>query len=320
MKGYPTLLTIAIPTYNRAAFLDQSLESLKAQMGELNDQVELIISDNHSSDDTPSVVEKHRKSGLNLRYLRNEENIGMDGNFIQCFRSARSEYLWVLGDDDYLGVNALADLVSLLKEKKVGLLHLKVGTKAGSQPVEVFEDADQFLENISFYITFISSNIMSREAVEGIDPEQYRGTYISLVPAYFSAAVSGRPNVVYHKPVFTVGHDAQHNGGYNYFEVFVNNYLSVCLSYVKTGDLSPRYYRKEKRSLFHGHVLHFIERLLIRKKLGNFDAAGAWRILLRRYGWDWYFYWAVAKIPLMDGVTRVKSDIRKIVKNGIRGR
>ena len=88
------LLTIAIPTYNRAWCLRELLPVLADQLKD-EPRVELIISDNASPDETPSVVQDFVARGLPVRYIRNSQNIGPDANFLQCFEQARGKYVWI---------------------------------------------------------------------------------------------------------------------------------------------------------------------------------------------------------------------------------
>lgn len=78
------LLTIAIPNFNRAGYLKELLSLLAAQLRN-EPRVELIISDNASPDETPAVVQDFVARGLRVRYTRNVQNIGSDGNFLPCF-------------------------------------------------------------------------------------------------------------------------------------------------------------------------------------------------------------------------------------------
>ena len=109
------LLTIAIPTYNRARFLAELLAVLLPQLRDEH-RAELLLSDNASADDTPGLIARFRKLGLPLRHLRNPENIGADANFLQCLDQARGKYVWVLGDDDLLTPGAVGQLLSLLEQ------------------------------------------------------------------------------------------------------------------------------------------------------------------------------------------------------------
>lgn len=117
------LLTLAIPTYNRAPNLEHLLSALAPQLAALP-QVELLVSDNASPDSTESVMRRLLAAGLPCRYLRNPVNIGADANFLQCYRQAAGKYVWIFGDDDFLFPGALARIVSLLAQADYDLVYL----------------------------------------------------------------------------------------------------------------------------------------------------------------------------------------------------
>jgi glycosyltransferase involved in cell wall biosynthesis len=98
-NGSKPLLTIAVPTFNRASCLRELLSLLADQLKD-QPRVELIISDNASPDETPAVVQEFIANGLRVRYLRNTKNIGPDANFLQCFEQASGKHIWLFGDDD----------------------------------------------------------------------------------------------------------------------------------------------------------------------------------------------------------------------------
>ena len=74
------LLSICIPTYNRAEFLKDALDSILRQINENNkDKVEICISDNASEDNTEELVEEYqKKSPIPIIYHKNEKNMGAD--------------------------------------------------------------------------------------------------------------------------------------------------------------------------------------------------------------------------------------------------
>lgn len=92
------LVSIGIPTYNRAAtYLPQALASALTQT---YPHVEIIVSDNASSDGTPAFV-----AGIDdprVRYIRHPVGIGANGNANFCLDQARGEYFLLLHDDDLL--------------------------------------------------------------------------------------------------------------------------------------------------------------------------------------------------------------------------
>lgn len=97
-KNDGLLVTIGIPTYNRAdGYLRQALESALNQTYE---NIEVIVSDNCSTDNTEAVVRAF--SDQRLRYFRHDENIGANNNFNFCVEQARGDYFLLLHDDDMI--------------------------------------------------------------------------------------------------------------------------------------------------------------------------------------------------------------------------
>ena len=97
------LLSICVPTYNRHQSLHRQLSFLKSEVnGAAN--VEVIVSDNCSIDDTPTVMKDFQ--GI-FQLHRNECNVGLVGNLNVLMGTAAGRYLWFVGDDDELHTGIL---------------------------------------------------------------------------------------------------------------------------------------------------------------------------------------------------------------------
>ena len=90
-------LSICIPTYNRGAFIGVTLASIATQ---ITPDVEVVVSDNASSDDTPAVVERFRAVIPRLIYSRTEANLGFSRNFMRAVDLGSGDYCLLLGSDD----------------------------------------------------------------------------------------------------------------------------------------------------------------------------------------------------------------------------
>ena len=110
------LVSICIPTYNRAHSLTNCLQSIAVAAQGYAGQFEVCISDNGSDDETQRIV-TDASSLFELRYHRNDSNVGIPKNFIQVVSMARGEFVWLLGDDDLLLPDTLERLLPLLREK-----------------------------------------------------------------------------------------------------------------------------------------------------------------------------------------------------------
>lgn len=91
-------ISIIIPTFNRANYLKHAIESALSQDYE---EIEVIVSDNASTDETPEIVKKYFKD-KRFNYFRNQQNIGMVANWRKAlYEYANGEFFLILSDDDY---------------------------------------------------------------------------------------------------------------------------------------------------------------------------------------------------------------------------
>ncbi|MBO3762248.1 glycosyltransferase family 2 protein [Ciceribacter sp. L1K22] len=108
-------LSICIPTFNRARFLEHLLGTLADKAG-TDLSHEIVISDNASTDDTTAVVERFIAEGLPIRYLKRDVNGGGWPNLANAFGHAGGEYALYLADDDLLIWDNLKAVIDHLDE------------------------------------------------------------------------------------------------------------------------------------------------------------------------------------------------------------
>lgn len=107
-------LSICIPTYNRAEFIGETIQSIISQAG---DNVEIVIVDGASTDNTIEVVQRFKQKFSNLVYYRGENNMGVDRDMAKTIELAHGDYCWMLSDDDWLKPGAIN---RILKEIESG--------------------------------------------------------------------------------------------------------------------------------------------------------------------------------------------------------
>ncbi|MCE2695915.1 MAG: glycosyltransferase family 2 protein [Nostocales cyanobacterium LE14-WE4] len=111
------LLTIAIPTYNRADLLDKQLTWLSQAIKGFESECEILVSDNCSTDHTQSIISKWQNIFTNITFKsnKNPENIGVMRNIFHCLSSATTKYVWTIGDDDPIQERAVAYVINKIK-------------------------------------------------------------------------------------------------------------------------------------------------------------------------------------------------------------
>ena len=109
MKAKIPKVSVCIPTYRGEATIGAAIQSVLAQS--LAD-FELIVIDDGSPDETCAIVQ--RFSDSRLIFLRNERNLGPQGNWNRCLEVAKGKYFKLLPHDDLLHPRCLERQVAVL--------------------------------------------------------------------------------------------------------------------------------------------------------------------------------------------------------------
>jgi len=227
-------LSIVIPTYNRAEFLRTLLHSIAQDMLPWPHDLELIISDNASTDTTAEVVAHFCEAGVPIHYRINETNIGGDANISGCFNLANGKYLWVIGDDEVMYRGTVTEVLKLCRSEDFGLLHLTsavfgIGDQAkvisSQYPTQVAPrilTGYEMFRRANVFLTFISANVVNRHAVlatqKRFDPGAERGSHLSQMKWIFTAVFATKRHLLIDSPAF--GALGGNTSGYKLIEVF----------------------------------------------------------------------------------------------------
>ncbi|MGZ5501491.1 MAG: glycosyltransferase family 2 protein [Nitrososphaeraceae archaeon] len=113
------LLSICIPTYNRADYLKRLLDNIIPQILEYKEWVEVCISNNGSTDNTREIVFSFKETHPDLfKYNENEENLGFDRNVLKVVNMAEGEFVWTFSDDDLIVNNGFKEVIRFIIENK----------------------------------------------------------------------------------------------------------------------------------------------------------------------------------------------------------
>jgi glycosyltransferase involved in cell wall biosynthesis len=96
------VITIAIPTYNRAKKVERLLRDLHKTLIDENlyENVCILVSDNNSEDNTESLIKCIDFGQIDFQYYKQERNLGFDQNVLFLYEAANSDYVWLFSDDD----------------------------------------------------------------------------------------------------------------------------------------------------------------------------------------------------------------------------
>ena len=107
------LVTVGIPTYNRASSLKRSIRMIQDQTYR---HLDILISDNASHDDTEAVCRALAAADPRIRYVRQPRNIGLHGNHNFCMDQSRGEFLCLFHDHDEHGPDLVNRYVAFLQQ------------------------------------------------------------------------------------------------------------------------------------------------------------------------------------------------------------
>lgn len=114
-------LSICIPTHNRAGYLRQCLDYLAPQVNG-KEEIEVIISDNASTDDTGEIVKDYCEP--KIKYFRNPENLGYAGNQVKCIERAEGQYIAILCDDDVYTAGLVDKILETIRKGEYAFIAL----------------------------------------------------------------------------------------------------------------------------------------------------------------------------------------------------
>lgn len=202
------LVSVCIPTYNRARKLQRAVDALLASSYK---NLEIIISDNASSDDTENICAALAQSDRRVRYFRHSENQGPTANFEYARSQATGKYFLWHGDDDHLDpnyigacINELENDQSLVLVSGVAAYHRGDGNITGYGKV-IQPSSDSPMLRVTKYIWMVTENSIfcgayRRSAVEEcIMPNCLAGDWIWMAEVLLKGKAKVLPTIYVHR-------------------------------------------------------------------------------------------------------------------------
>lgn len=248
------LLTICIATYNRAKYIAETIDSIISQLA---DDVELLVVDGASTDDTENVVRRYAGLDHRIRYVRLDRKGGVDQDYCKSVELARGEYCWLFTDDDLLKPGAIDavkvaindgnclivvnaevrdnELAAILKPRKI--VEYKDKTFASDEMESLFTKA---LDHLSF----IGSVVIRRDIWLSRDKESYFGTEFVHVGIIFQKELPG-PSVIIAEPYVCIRYG---NGQWKPrgFEIWMFKWPKLVWSFKHISDKAKRSITRQK--------------------------------------------------------------------------
>lgn len=278
------LLSICIPTYNRCEILNKTLKSLFSNPEFDEDLIEVIVSDNCSTDHTSDVVRRYPK----VKYFCNEKNV-KDANFAIALNYAQGEYIRLFNDTLSFKPTMLGLMLSKIRENldsRINLCFYGETFLHKDSMVEV-NSLGEYVKEVSFYSTWIANFGTWRENFLKIEnPDKYVDKQLVQVDWNLQLFKPDQLSHIYFRDFYNI-EVPQKKGGYNVFKVFVSNYLEI----LKRHKLSMPTYEREKYQLCKNFVYPWVLKLYVHEREKyDFQTGGAFKMIFKRYWYEPYFY------------------------------
>ena len=150
-------LSILIPMYNAESYMDRCLNSILSQ--DLHEEdYEIIVMDDGSTDNCKSIVESFQKKHSNIR-LYSKENEGESATRNKLFKHAKGDYLYCMDADDYVMPDTLSEVLERAISAKVDILAFEASVTSDSHE-EIIKQETQVIEasipmkGIDFFIKY----------------------------------------------------------------------------------------------------------------------------------------------------------------------
>ncbi len=199
-------LSICIATLNRAAFLGETLDSIIAQA---TDEVEIVVVDGASTDNTEELVRGYQQRFPRLNYLRLEAKGGVDRDYNRAVQLAQGEYCWLMSDDDLLKPGAIQAILEAARRdypliivnsevRNIDLSELVVPSRLPFNTDQVYAPTDnqRLFIDTAYYISFIGCVVVRRQLWNERQKEQYIGTEFVHIGVIFQSPFNGEVLVI----------------------------------------------------------------------------------------------------------------------------
>jgi len=266
------LLSICIATYNRAGYIGETLDSIIPQ---LDDEVELLVVDGASTDNTEAIVREFAQKESRIRYIRLPVKGGVDHDYDKSVELAHGEFCWFFTDDDLLRPGAVAavktaikkgyDLVVVnfeLRDRQLStvLKHQQIVIQGNK--VYAPNDMESFFVDALDCLSFIGAMVIRRSLWLNRDRELYFGTEFNHIGVIFQKPMTA-PAAILSDP-YIIARAGNHQWAPRSFEVWMFKWPKLVWSFK---DIS----NEAKLMVIHREPWRKFKNLIRHRSIGGYN-------------------------------------------------
>lgn len=265
------ILSICIPTYMRNPILKQCLDSIIIQVDdELKSKINILIFDNCSNDGTDILCEEYAKRNSFIQYIKNEKNIGPDGNFLKILSfNLNSKFCHLMSDDDVYVPNSLKQLVEFLEaNSNLDFVYLNISYFTESKYndsiehkqlysnkfVKPFITKKKLFKYIKNELSFLSGMVFNTRKINLDNSDLFLNTNWLQSYILFNSTIDSNKKLGFYSKVVVSKRDNVYEPNYDRFKVFGSNYYNL----VKYGYNKCGYSKHQLKKMLSNRYLKLI--------------------------------------------------------------
>ena len=243
-------LSIVIPSYNRADFLDRSL-SVHVPMAQRHN-VQIFISNNASTDNTQEVVEKWQKQYNLIHCSKNQSTIGPDANFEKALKAVNTQYVWLLGDTSQIPETGITSILKLAEGPETYSAIIVNLVNKNSIASKTYSCPDVLLTELGGLMSCMSCLIYNKALIESADFSRYYDSFFMQTGVILEHAIRNDVLIRWEQEISISSLESPllKKKGWAFtpkiFEIGAQSWVNFIFS------LPPRYSLKSKLSACHG--------------------------------------------------------------------
>lgn len=312
------LISICIPTYNRSSYLVNCLDSIIEQSG--FEKIQIVISDNCSTDDTRAIAEKYRERFDNIKYYRNDHNVG-DENFALAI-SRGDGLLRKLTNDTIVyrpgALNYMIDLVEKCATEKPQLYFLSSG-KQREESIEI-DKLEDYVRLLGYRLTWIASIAIWEQDCNDLNiMTDNSKSNLGQIPFLLYNFEKHSRAIICDKPIMTTQSQGRKDVSYGLYKVFYKNFMGHIKPYCDSNRISKECYEEVRKRLLLEFFCIWVVNLEEDKEryiISDEDLRG---LLKQEYNNEYYYdeFIRAVKIKKMKvRLKRVLNKLNRLVRSG----
>ncbi|MDD5020755.1 MAG: glycosyltransferase family 2 protein [Endomicrobiaceae bacterium] len=321
------LLSICIPTYNRSESLLQTVESIINSDG-FDEKVEIVISDNCSTDDTEQICRDYTNKYNNVKYYRQLKPTNIaDENFIDALSFATGKYIKLNNDTAPFKANTLQFFLNKIQESLadgrqllfIADIHHKKfisREKFYNKKIKAYltENLDDFIDIVSTSVTWITNFGCWKEQFTAIvDKKRFIKASFMQVDWTLKLRTEINSTSIYIDDFYDTINVRKTNK-VDFVRVHCNRYLSIYKFYLEQKLIKKETFEREKKRTLFNVILPITTAAKVSKN-DFYSFEGFFCSLKEEYRDNLYFYYAIyVLLPCYIVYWTLRRVLRKMIQ------